>query len=235
MITVAYFKLGLIRDVTRKSSAGPQARRLARRGRIGMPAEASPHEERVRQFQADLAALEVREVVRKHITTGVPVEITAHDYYELRRTVAKEFKLHPSAVILVGSCRQGFSIAPTKRYRAARPRSDLDVVLISAERFDYYWDGVFQYARVDAAWKQTKEYKEFVRMLFNGWIDPRGLPSVHRFDEAKRWVSFFDQLMQERRFGERRISARLYRTWDRLESYQENAVLQCRTSLGGQS
>jgi uncharacterized C2H2 Zn-finger protein len=107
------------------------------------------------------------------------------------------------------------------------------LALVSAERFDDYWDRVFEYARSDAVWKTTKEYKRFVNILFNGWIDPRGLPSVRRFEQAKRWTSFFDGLMQSRRFGQRRISARLYRTWDRLEAYQEKAVRQCLIQPGG--
>ena len=158
----------------------------------------------------------MNEVIRKHITTGMPVELTDEVYFGLRSKIADEFKLHPSAVVIVGSCRMGFSIAPRKRFRAAKPDSDLDVALISLERFDQYWDDVFAYSAQDSAWKRSDEYREFVRMLFNGWIDPRGLPNVHRFEQATRWSSFFGELMQSRQFGPRRISAHLYRTWSRL-------------------
>jgi hypothetical protein len=178
-----------------------------------------------------LAVLDVRDFIRKHITTGMPVEVGPDDYYELRRMVAKEFGLHPSAVILVGSCRTGFSIRPKIRYRQARPASDLDVAMVSREQFDTYWDGVFDYARADAAWKQTRDYKKFVSMLFNGWIDPRGLPQVRTFTQSQKWVAFFDKLMQSRRFGPRRITARLYRSWDRLESYQEIGICSCHAEL----
>jgi hypothetical protein len=188
---------------------------------------------RVETFQADLAALHPIEVIRKHITTGMPVEVDQEAYYSLRSAVAEEFELHPSAVILIGSCRMGFSIAPRKRYRLARQHADLDIALVSTERFDAYWDSVFAYSRADDAWKQGQEYRRFVRMLFEGWIDPRGLPNVPSFDQANKWTSFFDGLMQSRRFGQRRISARLYRTWSRLESYQEVAVRQCIANLGG--
>jgi hypothetical protein len=197
-----------------------------------MSTESTKHLSRVERFRLDLAALDVRELVRKHITTGMPVEIAAEDYYELRRLVAKEFGLHPSAVIVVGSCRTGFSIAPKKRYRPARAGSDLDVALVSPEQFRRYWDAVFEYARSDVAWKKTQRYKQFVGMLFSGWIDPRGLPPSPRFAEAHRWVAFFDGLMQSRRFGPRGISARLYRDWERLEAYQEIAVFSCRAELG---
>jgi hypothetical protein len=173
------------------------------------------------------------DTVRKHITTGTPTELTEDDYFDLRRMVAEEFKLHPSSVVLIGSCRQGFSIAPRKRWRPAGPSSDLDVALVSAEQFDVYWDSVFTYSRTNSAWHKSKRYRTFAKNLFNGWIDPRGLPPVPSFQEAARWTEFFDEIMESRRFGSRRISARLYRTWHRLDAYQERAVVKCISDLRG--
>ena len=192
------------------------------------------HASRVNDFCADLGVLDPTELIRKHITTGNPVLLDNEQYFKLRNAISKEFELHPSEVIVVGSCRIGFSIAPSKRYRIARPGSDLDIAIVSQTRFDSYWDGVFAYAGRDVAWKETTEYRQFVRMLFNGWIDPRGLPAVPSFKQAVDWTSFFDSLMQTRQFGTRRITARLYRTWSRLESYQEKAIRQCIANSGDQ-
>ncbi|MDZ4783261.1 MAG: hypothetical protein SGJ19_23690 [Planctomycetia bacterium] len=189
-----------------------------------MSAGMNSHDGRVERFRSDLSALRPSDVIRKYITTGSPVAITEDVYFALRSLVAGQFNLHPSAVVLVGSARTGFSIAPKKRYREARENSDLDVALVSSERFDQYWDDVFAYSTTDIAWERSGSYRAFVRMLFSGWIDPRGLPNVPRFEHAARWTNFFDNLMQSRRFGPRRITARLYRTWSRLEAYQEKAV-----------
>lgn len=172
------------------------------------------------------------ELIRKHITTGEPAGIDGEAYFVLRNVVADEFELHPSAVVLVGSSRMGFSIVPKKRYRKVRAHSDLDLALISSERFDRYWDDVFAYSLVAPAWKHSPEYQQFVKMLFAGWIDPRGLPSVPRFERTVQWTDFFDRLMRSRQFGRRRITARLYRTWSRLEAYQEKAVRQCMATQG---
>jgi hypothetical protein len=196
-----------------------------------MAAPSNEHESRIRQFQTDLGHLNVRDFIRKHITTGNPVVIMPDDYYELRRLVAKNFDVHPSAVVVVGSCRMGFSIKPEKCYSPADSASDIDVAMISQEQFDYYWDGVFNYAHSDAAWKKSCRYKYFAKALFQGWIDPRGLPKVKTFSQSQQWVEFFDQLMQSRRFESRRISARLYRNWDRLEAYQDIAINLCRSKI----
>jgi hypothetical protein len=197
-----------------------------------MPSEIDELTKTIELFKADLAALDVREVVRKHITTGTPVVLNADDYYELRRDVASHFGLHPNAVVLVGSCRMGFALKHERRWQSALPGSDLDLALVSADRFDDYWDRVFQYARSDLAWTRTRRFSWFLRVLFRGWIDPRSLPTGPRFSEAKAWADFFDGLMRSRRFGPRRISARLYRSWDRLEAYQEIMVRSCAKEHG---
>jgi hypothetical protein len=198
-----------------------------------MLAETDQHAARVERFCSDLVTLNPSEVIRKYITTGTPVTLSEEHYFSLRNTIAEEFGVHPNAVVLVGSGRTGFSISPNKRYQEARPSSDLDVALVSLERFDHYWDDVFAYAAMDSAWEHSREYRKFARMLFNGWIDPRGLPNVPRFKQAARWTDFFDSLMQSRQFGQRRITARLYRSWMRLEAFQEKAIRQCIANLRG--
>jgi predicted nucleotidyltransferase len=178
-------------------------------------------------FRADLTTLSIKDLVRKHISTGTPRAFSEHEYFELRRVVASEFDLHPSSVVVVGSTRVGFSLNPKHRYRLVEPGSDIDVAIVSPERFDDYWDRVFDFAREDIAWSKS-EGKKFRNNLFNGWIDPRYLPNTPSFEPAERWVRFFDGLMQSQKYGRRQITARLYRTWDRLEAYQERSVIACK-------
>ncbi|MGA2232212.1 MAG: hypothetical protein ABSH22_15050, partial [Tepidisphaeraceae bacterium] len=166
------------------------------------------------------------DVIRKHISTGRPRAFSDHEYYELRSTVAAEFQLHPSSVVVVGSTRLGFSLSPERRYQIVQSDSDIDVAIVSQERFDDYWERVFLHSKSDLAWPTHK----FRVRLFKGWIDPRFLPRTPAFEAAEKWVQFFDGLMRSRKYGRRRITARLYRSWDRLEAYQETSVLACKLS-----
>ncbi len=192
------------------------------------------HLARVQRFKDELKTLSddhLHLFVRKHITTGLPIALSQDDYFELRQTIATEFHLHPTAVIIVGSCRMGFSIKPSKRYLEVSESSDIDVAMVSQNQFDYYWNGVFNYAHSNIAWRHEEHFKRFVKVLFNGWIDPRWLPRVPAFKESQDWAGFFDQLMRSRRFGRRRITARLYRSWERLEAYQSKNVNLCLAEL----
>lgn len=189
---------------------------------------AEDYKERIERFKADLHALEPREVVRKHITMGQPSELSEADYFSLQDVIAQEFTVHPSAVILVGSCRTGFSLVEDQRYQPAHAGSDLDVAVISRTRFEDYWRESFDYSQSVRLWPGRQR---FLSALFKGWIDPRWLPPVERFESATRWVKFFDELMHSRRFGTRRISARLYYSHHYLETYQQVIVLECREEL----
>jgi len=198
------------------------------------PSGGTAHDSRVAAFQADLANAELRDVIRKHITTGDPVILDRDTYYQLRRAVADKFGLHPSSVILVGSCRTGFSLKPEKRYAPVSPSSDVDVAVVSPGLFDSYWDSVFQRSLGGGGWINSggnRGGKRFISDLFKGWITPRDLPNLPSFSDGRVWAEFFDGLIKQRTCGYRTISARLYRSWERLEAYQRIMVSHCRNDL----
>jgi hypothetical protein len=171
--------------------------------------------------------------IRKHIITGEPVVIDRNTYFDLRRRVAAEFDIHPSEVILVGSCRLGFSLKlkgfrrdRKRRYVAVTNSSDVDVAVVSQKLFDEIWDAVFHTIYPNRDWPLDIG-KQFTRDLFNGWINPGFLPNTPKFSKALKWSQFFDQLTRLRLCGIRTINGRLYRTWGRLEAYQEHMVREC--------
>ena len=196
-----------------------------------MAGDVSDHERRVTEFKADLERMDAIQVIRKHITTGGSAVLPDATYYELRNQVADHFGLHPSAVVVVGSCRLGFSLKPVKRYAPFGETSDVDLAIISRDKFDGYWDLVFDHWRSNRIWSQTKQYRAFLADLFKGWIWPRRLPPDRTFREAREWVEFEDQLGRDHFRGLRSVGARLYRTWERLELYQAIYVLKCKNAL----
>jgi hypothetical protein len=189
------------------------------------------HHRRVEEFQHDLQHMDPVKVIRKHITTGPSAVLPEAMYYELRDEVADHFKLHPSKVIVVGSCRTGFSLKPNKRYQPFGDSSDVDIAIISRERFDAYWDLVFQHWRSTSLWAKTKRYRVFLGELFKGWLWPRRLPPSRHFQEAVEWVEFEDRLGRQCFRGLRSVGARLYRSWERLEAYQAIHVVDSKTAL----
>jgi len=184
-------------------------------------------------------------IVRQFITTGMPVGLIPEAYYHLRSEVAAYCKVHPSAVVVVGSCRTGFSIAKKEfrpRYRPFNEESDIDVAVVSAPMFDTIWDTVFA-SQSSPDWvlsaigakRGRGEYPHHLaRDLFNGCIVPERLNAIRPTSVAADWVAEFDRITRTRAYGKLGVRGRLYRSWSRLESYQGIMVTECNAALSSQ-
>jgi hypothetical protein len=195
------------------------------------------YSERVASFKRDLARAQqdVVAVIQRHITTGAPIHVDEQTYFLLRKEVSQCLGVHPNDVVAVGSCRMGFSLKRKgqgrARYLPTQPDSDVDIAVVSADLFDRYWDRVYDYFQSHHDWALSAQGRLFARDLFCGWITPKRLPLIPRFDEAIAWRELFDSLTRRRVCGLRTVKGRLYRDWARLEAYQLRMVLECRSEL----
>ena len=205
-----------------------------------VPEPDAAYHERLARFKKDLSAIGVKDVIWKHITTGPTAKIDDDAYFELRHRIAQRFALHPSSVVIVGSCKLGFALkikgdGPNRaRYEPAGDRNDVDVAIVSQSLFDSIWDTTFDL--LQRKWDWSLDHgKSFSKDLFNGWISPSELPAFPNIPPIRDWKEFFESQTRSRLCGYRKIEGRLYRSWARLEAYQETMVSQCwqELKLGG--
>ena len=191
------------------------------------------HTARVQEFQQDVAA-DIGNCIRRHITTGDPAGLSQATYYELRSKVADWLELHPSAIVVVGSCRTGFTIKPNKRYSPFASASDIDVAVVSAWLFDNMWDDIFKATQPNRDWVLLdRQGKLLGRDLFNGWITPEALPPLPSVEHGRTWAEWFAGLTRSRICDRHKIRGRLYRSWSRLEQYQSHYVRLCHLAITG--
>ncbi len=69
-------------------------------------------QKRIDRFKSDLSKMHVPAVVRKYITFGDCYILDSDKYFDLKAEVAEHFDVHTSEVLIVGSAKLGFSIAP---------------------------------------------------------------------------------------------------------------------------
>lgn len=186
---------------------------------------------RISDFKTSLIKRGISDTIRRHITTGEPYALTADQHHTLRESIGQRFHIHPNSIVVVGSCKLGFSIKMKKsgRYTPISRGSDIDIAVISESLFDEYWERVFEVVGTERNWAiAAHEGRRFSRDLFNGWVSPHELPNLPKFSKARDWAEFFDGFGRMRTFGFRRVSARLYRSWSRLEGYQAILATECR-------
>jgi hypothetical protein len=181
-------------------------------------------EDDIKAFRADLLRRDVGAVVQRYITSGDCVTLSGSSYFDLRVQVARQFDLHVSEVLIVGSAKLGFSIAPDKRYRPFGETSDIDVAICSGALFDAFWKDVFDYWSRGENWAGLADFRKY---LFRGWMRPDKLPPESSFLRSREWWEFFRRLTSVGAFGPYKIAGALYKSWHFLESYQQGCVRAC--------
>ena len=184
-------------------------------------------ESRIQVFRDGLGILPDKLMVQRHITFGESYVLNDDEYFQLKYEISEHFKLHPSQVIVVGSGKLGFSIAPRKRYQHFGDESDLDVAIVSDHLFQSLWRAAFMYWRDSGYWERETEFKNY---LFRGWLRPDFLPP--NVELSSEWFEYFRGLTASQKFGPYKISAGVYKSWWYLELYQAIAIAQCRQQLG---
>jgi hypothetical protein len=182
-------------------------------------------DEEISRFRAELKLRASRDMCRRFLIFGSCMQLDDEGYYGLKAAVAEQFQIHPNEIIVVGSAKLGFSIAPTKRYRAFGETSDIDVAIISPQLFDHVWHEVFQYLDSARSWENRRQFSNY---LVRGWVRPDKLPPGESFRFTMEWFDFFRRLSNSRQFGDIKISGALYRDWIFLEKYQESCISKCR-------
>lgn len=175
------------------------------------------------KFVQDVETLLPLEVIRKYVTFGSVHALREDSYYELKQLVSEKFSVHPSAVMLVGSGKLGFSIAPDRWLTEFGDHSDLDVAIVSQDLFDRYWEILYDFQRSGGFWADESKQK-FAKYLLEGWIRPDHFPRVGKVPQADAWWDFWSDLTRSRRFGPYKVRGGLYRSWHFLESYQKKCI-----------
>lgn len=183
-----------------------------------------PIHQRIQRFRQDVESYDDTFVVQRHITFGESYILADDQYFELKREVSVQLNIHPNQVVVVGSAKLGFSIAPQKRYRHFGNYSDLDLAIVSNDLFDSYWLRVFEYRENSGNWAKENLFKGY---LFRGWVRPDCLPATMSL--RSEWFEYFRNLTATGRYGPYTINAGIYQSWAFLEKYQARAVAQCRS------
>lgn len=182
----------------------------------------------IQSFKSELSKYSASELVQKRLIFGDCYMLNNEQYFSLRLLIAKQFKVHPNEVLVVGSAKLGFSIAPQKKFRPFGEKSDIDVVIVSDSLFSSVWSSVYSIWIDKVIWEAEHDFKKY---LFRGWIRPDKLPPSTKFTFAKDWWEFFREITSSSEFGPYKISGALYKSWDFLESYQHFAVQYCKDEL----
>lgn len=197
------------------------------------------------EFAALLETVTIDDLVRDVLFAGLPFvfEGTPEAWAQLRARLAGDLDCGEDDVLVVGSAKMGYSLAPRKFGRPFSADSDIDVIVVSADLFDEVWLSVIRwhYRRrhrlppADRQWDAERRAS-----LSWGYLNPtgfkyRGLSRSRQLQPAKRvsatWFDAFQSLGRLPAFAGRKVGGRLYRSWDHAVSYHDHGLRELRRAL----
>jgi hypothetical protein len=161
---------------------------------------------------------------------------------DFRSEIADELSIQATDVRVVGSARLGFSLKPGTNLRKYDDASDVDLIVINANLFDYLWIALLEavYPRHPATELVGGWLRQRRDEIYTGWISPLEIRVDRSIFGAKaepvlsfnaRW---FRLLKRSSKFIIRRhedVSGRLYRTMEHANLYHLNSLAALRRSL----
>lgn len=173
------------------------------------------------------------ELVERYIWFGTPAIFSdcEQKYYELKREISTQFPVKSkNNIIVVGSAKLGFSIAPRKRFRDIQDESDIDVAIIDEELFDSYWERLFEF-NINVKSRSEKEedlYQKFLQYFFKGWLRPDLFP--FNFKGKGEWFDFFNGISYKK-YDKRKVAAAIYKNEYFFKKYHEKNIKDLREEL----
>ncbi|GAB2899774.1 hypothetical protein ACCI51_18125 [Microbulbifer echini] len=178
----------------------------------------------IEEFKADLTSLNSLQIYRKYVLGGDCHLLDNHQIFEIRETICENFQIEYNDVILVGSGKLGFSIKPSRRFRAFNDDSDIDIAIVSTKLFEKIWEEAYLFKKSGADWPSSNR---FFKYISEGWIRPDKLPTSSYFTFTAEWWNFFNDLTSSNRFGPYKVRGGLYHSHFFLQEYQTICIEQC--------
>lgn len=171
-------------------------------------------------------------IIQKYLCNGSSPILNEDRLFLIKHKISCYFNIHPNEIILTGSGKLGFSIAPNKNYKNFNEDSDIDLAIVSNRLFEKYWYELLDF-NINAN-RRTKEenklYYKFINYLFKGWIRPDKFPFA--YDGKREWFEFFNSLTHEiYEYGEHKISAGIYKNFTTFELYNKKNIDRIRNEI----
>jgi len=165
------------------------------------------------------------EIVERYISFGSPYIFQSNEslYYDLKKDISSHFNEEIKNIIMIGSAKLGFSIAPSKLWKNFNDDSDIDIAIISEKLFDEYWKDLFEFniELCDRTEEEEEKYNKFLRYFFKGWLRPDLFPK--RFNKKSLWFDYLHSISYKK-YGPYKITCAMYKNTFFFNSYHLSNV-----------
>ncbi|EKC5521389.1 hypothetical protein ABXX67_002128 [Vibrio parahaemolyticus] len=156
---------------------------------------------------------------------GHPNHVEMYDRFKL--VIADGLGVHPMNIIMVGSAKTGFSVAPHKAFKDFADNSDIDIVVVSDKIYKEAWEAFNELATM----KKVKRYQAITSEIFRHFVSLKEVDTDVDFFE--RWdvkVNNFKKNLQLIFDVDNEINYRIYESWEWVDTYHLNGLAKLKES-----
>jgi hypothetical protein len=188
----------------------------------------------VTELHSALLEKEPKDFVSHYIFEPIPFAFKNDmlTWIKWKTNLARILEVDPHDIVLTGSAAIGFSLNPTKSYKAFDDKSDVDCGVISPYHFEVAWRYLRQ---IRPSWLSLpKESKRAIRIhqqnyVFSGTIATDSILSLLPFGTI--WQSALDEMGKMAPTIGKEVKLRIYKDYDSLRHYQARNIERLRTEL----
>ena len=188
-------------------------------------------------IKRDLGELDVKQFYMKHIVKSynwyflnvlqIPPTELMQAVDEFKDIVSTSIGVSFNSVMMVGSGKTGYSLAPKKNFKSfeldveSRNKSDIDIAIISSDLYKSFWDLYRKSYNV----KYEYVYTYISREIYRGYINERNLREIDNCRKVWNELSIgSNKLLRSKLYLKHDITYRIYRSWEDFEEYNLSSL-----------
>ena len=196
-------------------------------------------------IKSDLCDLEVKQFYMKYIVKSdnwyfknileIPDVDILHAVDEFRDIVSSNIGVSFNSVMMVGSGKTGYSLAPKKKFKLfeqnteSSKKSDIDIAIISNNLFESFWE----LYRKSYSVKYQVTYDYIAKEIYRGYINERNLCEIENC--RRKWNELSiksNKLLRSKLYLKHDITYRIYRSWEDFEEYNLLSIKSMKDTRG---
>lgn len=145
-----------------------------------------------------------------------------YQYDRFKRYVAKKLDVHYNNIGIAGSAKLGFSLNPTKNYKAFNDKSDLDIIVVSQKLFNEFWEQYLQ-----DSYNPTTRINKIGKVSFCVFRKYMTLDYFRNNEYYNNWLKKtggFEKDIQLLFQIENEIHYRIFESWDSVKMYYISSI-----------
>jgi hypothetical protein len=189
----------------------------------------------VEEFRTKVRANELEALLDEVLLADEALHVSIPDIRKINSALRAMYTVPADKIYVrvVGSAKLGFSIVEKTlkdgqvlpRYRSFSAASDIDILVICPEIFDFVWNDLSSHAHKSARlpWNSGPlgDY------LVCGWLRPDHFPRGVGLRRCDDWSEVFRKLSKDRTFRHRKVSGGLFHSVQHARRYLMRALKDC--------